>query len=576
MFGAGQAHQDGVSVTGSTATPSAGLSATTQAPLACFHIEEIVHGDLLESHRTYEVHEIRSIRQNHKEELPMQQHSRDCMTELLNNVKKKKRTSGRIPGSTVGSGTTIARGRRGRQNASSSSSTLLTGGKRFVIKHIRKECMESQHLFEEAASALENEANMMKGLCHPCIPRLRGMSLGGTEAYYCTGRHNAFFLVTERIEEYLQDRIVRWRTRDAWFRWRNLRGVIKRNRSERLFVAERLMVALDIAEGLQYMHEHGICHRSLDSTGIGFTPSNQVQILRLGKARKQSLSSRQSHPSVAPNNNNNNNNSSSNNISPVAAKQLKSKRLSPLLSSTKAPTFSSLSQLILQEGSARSSDANSSSDSNEQQHQSSNALTVSSNGFEDDVLGFSKILCEILTMRSFGGDAGDSVTTGRRGKACMRDFRSLATKIPRSVLELLQRGLSDLAESRPTMKEFCICLCDVHFDLSQGVMNATTGKGPTNANADGSPNTTTQSGAPLYQFRHRHGQSTRRGTQLGLCCEGSGSEEFKLFVSEHEETDGYGDTELVTEYDGATWTTMCHQGTDDDDDRQQQQQQKDG
>lgn len=513
MFGTAQA--GALSTSGSapgTATSRAAASTiTAQATVACFHIDEIVRGELLDTHRMYEVHDIRAIRQGHKVASPMQQHSRDCMTEQVNNARNIRKIAA-----------------AGATGAGQEVTPATTTGKRFVMKHIRKECMGTQQLFEEAALALENEATMMKGLCHPSIPRLRGMSLGGTEAYYFSGRHDSFFLLSDRIVESFQERVVRWRKRNGWVRLRTFRGLIRRSSSERAFLVERLRVALDIADGVHYMHEHGISHRSLDSSSIGFNASNHVQILQFGKARKESYNSPQPSASNAP--------------ASHLQTQGSSKRLSSLTSSTKG----SLPASLTRNESLRSCGTTGSHPSELQQadhEKSSQSLGGgSSRGFQQDVLGYSKILCEILTMRSLEGAWADSVNhMSRQGKAYISDFRSLATKIPRRLLELLQRGLGDFADSRPTMDEYCACLGEVLFGLHQDQMRHR--KESSNAGDDGS------TAAAAYN----HGRPAgRRTTQLGLSCEGA-TEEFRLMCDDKD----FGEsTAHDTEWDG---TTQSHQ-----------------
>jgi hypothetical protein len=68
----------------------------------------------------------------------------------------------------------------------------------YTIKTIKNSSFTDcprQH-FEKAAAHLANEASMMTVLRHKNIAKIRGIASSGTEAYYETGRHDAYFIIT--------------------------------------------------------------------------------------------------------------------------------------------------------------------------------------------------------------------------------------------------------------------------------------------------------------------------------------------------------------------------------------------
>jgi serine/threonine protein kinase len=394
-----------------------GLQLPVAQNIPAFHIDEIIRGERLVCNKSCEVYEIRGVRQSHEQDEPTLQLPRDHLANQINSKKYRRDTSG----------TPLA--------------------KRFVLKHIRRERMDSQLKFEEAASELENEATMMKGLNHPNIAKLRGISIGGTEAYYLTGNHDSFFIIVEQMEETLARKIVRWRSKENFHRFRTVFGLFPRRRAEQKFLIERLHVIFDISNGLQYIHGHGICHRNLHISSIGFNAQNNVQIMEFGKACQNSRTveraNERSDPSVA------------------------------------APSILHYDDSGVFPINTRSSPPKAS-------------------GFQKDVLDFSRIVCEVLTMRSVNNSMSD-----RQGKAYIRSFRDLASFIPRRLLGMLQRGLSDFPDSRPTISEFRDCLNDVLLGLVKEHKESSGTSGGSSTD-------------PYMSI----GRSERRLTELGLLGEG--------------------------------------------------------
>jgi serine/threonine protein kinase len=415
--------------------------------IPAFHIDEIIRGDRLNWNWTFEIYEIRGIQQNHEEKDPMRQLPRDLLADQINS-KRYRRDTGCLPLSRL-----------------------------YVLKHIRKERMDSQAGFEEAALALENEANMMQGLNHPNIAKLRGFSIGGTEAYYLRGKHDSYFLIVEQMEETLGRRLERWRSKESFLRLRTLFGLLRGRVAAQNFLIKRLQVAFDISDGLQYIHGHGICHRNLTLTSIGFNFHQQVQIMEFGTACQHKRTYRNATESG-----------------------------------------------IILPGRKR--------DDSGAFRINMNPSHISESGFQKDILDFSRIICEILTMRSCGPSLSE-----REENAYIRSFLALASVVPRRLLGMLQLGLSDNADSRPTITEFYEYLSDLMYSLLD--------------------ESSSSSSDPRCSI-HRQG---RRPTELGLIVEGD--ELLGLFREEEEKekTADYGFVSILRT--GSWWTSLTggHQVT---------------
>ncbi len=115
---------------------------------------------------------------------------------------------------------------------------------------------------------LENESKILAMLDHPHILRLRGTAAGVD----VPAESPNYFILLDRLQETLQDRLKRWEKR------KNRGSKLTSQRTRRLagdgasyvdfgyqvgFWMERLHVALGIADALQYMHSRSIVYRDL-------------------------------------------------------------------------------------------------------------------------------------------------------------------------------------------------------------------------------------------------------------------------------------------------------------------------
>ena len=343
--------------------------------LFLFHIEEIRQGKQTNIGMYTSTFEITSIIQTHKAENLRIQWARD----LINKQ------------DVVGGGTR-------KRN-------FINGP--FCVKYIRREFMDSHHHnnFEKAATNLANEAQMMSALNHKNIAKLRGSSLDGTEAYYKTGRHDGYFLLVDKINETLHDRISRWRHRQKWLNVQRRLAPVghHRQKMQTEFLFERIQCAYELADAIDYMHGHGIAHMNLNEHNVGFNSRDELQVYDLGDAV------------------------------PV--------------NSTSPYNESSEDTIIL-------------------------PLEKESSGGElclkQDVLAFTSLLCELLVLRPrVNGLVPPGISHIAEGNSTIRAFKKLAKFVPSNLLQLLQRGLSEQPQSRPTMTEFLRVLGDILISLDK-------------------------------------------------------------------------------------------------------------
>lgn len=80
---------------------------------------------------------------------------------------------------------------------------------RYALKYLKSELMKDPETFITGAEDLALEAQILQSITHPNIIKMRGCSLGGTKGYG-TGLNTGFFLVLDKLNETLAQRLGRW------------------------------------------------------------------------------------------------------------------------------------------------------------------------------------------------------------------------------------------------------------------------------------------------------------------------------------------------------------------------------
>ena len=162
----------------------------------------------------------------------------------------------------------------------------------FALKHLRPELVAKYKPAEYAqfASDLVQEAEFLSVLQHPNIIKLRGISLMESSGFQQGPK--GYFLIIDRLEETLDNRIAKWKgaTKPSRRSSRLLIKSTKKNDEEdgsaaKQLLSQQLNVVLQIAAAMVYLHEKNIIFRDLKPANVGFDVRGDAKLFDFGLAR---------------------------------------------------------------------------------------------------------------------------------------------------------------------------------------------------------------------------------------------------------------------------------------------------
>ena len=156
------------------------------------------------------------------------------------------------------------------------------GTARYAVKFVKKELTKKPHAFRGAAVDLIVEAKYLAALDHRNIIKLRGLAVGGSTGFL--DGHDGFFLIVDRLQETLGDRIESWKQlpldgSDAQQQQQQQRHDLLTLQTD---------YASQIGEALAYLHDRRILFRDLKPSNVGFRPEDPhtVQLFDFGLCRE--------------------------------------------------------------------------------------------------------------------------------------------------------------------------------------------------------------------------------------------------------------------------------------------------
>ena len=176
--------------------------------------------------------------------------------------------------------------------------------RRYVLKCIRPSCLNDPESYKNGAIDLVLECKTLSSMTqHDNIIRLHGVSAGSIAENVSQGK---FFLILERVQCTLSDRIAEWRTAQqpgiATILARSLHlsqptpnvnvdadtsGSSGDSGSEGDYLrSQRLRIAAGLTAGLRHIHKHNIAYRDIKPENIGLNESGCVKIIDFGFAKE--------------------------------------------------------------------------------------------------------------------------------------------------------------------------------------------------------------------------------------------------------------------------------------------------
>jgi serine/threonine protein kinase len=157
-----------------------------------------------------------------------------------------------------------------------------------AIKYLKREVMVKQKCFENGAADLATEACFLARLDHPNIVKLRAVTAGSVESNVSSGKEGGFFIVVDRLVETLYDRIQRWKNHAEQLPNSIFYRLSREYReTQRAMLVERLNVAVDIANVMDYLQGLKVIFRDLKPDNVGFDKNGTLKLFDFGLAKEQ-------------------------------------------------------------------------------------------------------------------------------------------------------------------------------------------------------------------------------------------------------------------------------------------------
>jgi serine/threonine protein kinase len=167
-----------------------------------------------------------------------------------------------------------------------------------VVRVLRNDMEDDKCILALSAAEIVKEGLLLASLDSPYILKARAYPATGSAAGFSSSvassrnksspqqqdqPHDAFFLIMENLNDTLADRLCgEWKARARILKFATLAN---RQSKQQDFLAERLLVALQLADAMAYIHRLNILHRDLKPSNVGFAADGTVKLFDFDHAR---------------------------------------------------------------------------------------------------------------------------------------------------------------------------------------------------------------------------------------------------------------------------------------------------
>ena len=153
-------------------------------------------------------------------------------------------------------------------------------GNKYVLKEIERSLLQTDRVtFLKGMIDLALEVKFLGALNHPHAIKLRGLSSKNP------ANDMSYFVILEHLEETLSKRLNAWMQQKR--ATRGLTGILTGVRlRSRTLLTERILVAYDVADVMNYLHCRDIIYRDLKPDNIGFTKYSELKLFDFGLAKE--------------------------------------------------------------------------------------------------------------------------------------------------------------------------------------------------------------------------------------------------------------------------------------------------